>query len=135
MSKNKKTPNAEQLRSALMQALKVMMSLNDEDMENQVAIDSDSMHFHDGSQAPIAWNDVQAILYWNEYSKGNEGALLPVPDTASEGYNQHHHTSEFDGGLIPGVLGVHDHRDNQNGGLAFACFHPATSLPQAAWER
>lgn len=27
----------------------------------------------------------------------------------------------------------HDHRDNENGGFAFACFHPGTALPQQPW--
>ena len=28
---------------------------------------------------------------------------------------------------------LHDHRDNFNGGFAFAVFHPGTSLPQMPW--
>lgn len=27
----------------------------------------------------------------------------------------------------------HDHRDNFNGGFAFACYHPGTGLPQQPW--
>jgi hypothetical protein len=28
---------------------------------------------------------------------------------------------------------IHDHRDNFNGGLAFAIFHPETALPKMPW--
>jgi hypothetical protein len=28
---------------------------------------------------------------------------------------------------------IHDHRDNYNGGFAFAVFHPGTALPQQPW--
>jgi hypothetical protein len=28
---------------------------------------------------------------------------------------------------------VHDHRDNFNGGLAFACNHPGIELPMQPW--
>jgi hypothetical protein len=31
------------------------------------------------------------------------------------------------------ILPPHDHRDNYNGGFAFACWHPGTSLPQQPW--
>lgn len=30
-------------------------------------------------------------------------------------------------------LPLHDHRDNTNGGFAFAVYHPGTSLPQKPW--
>lgn len=30
-------------------------------------------------------------------------------------------------------LTPHDHRDNNNGGFAFATFHPGTSIPQMPW--
>ncbi len=30
-------------------------------------------------------------------------------------------------------LPIHDHRDNFNGGFAFSCYHPGTSLPQSPW--
>ena len=36
--------------------------------------------------------------------------------------------SAHQGGLPP-----HDHRDNFNGGFAFAVYHPGTSLPQMPW--
>jgi hypothetical protein len=91
-------------------------------------IPTSQLHFHDGAQAPIAWNDVQAAQYRQRYL----GQDVPVPLTAAEGYNQHGHTSQYDGGFIPG-MGPHDHRDNFNGGLAFACYHPGTALPQMPW--
>jgi hypothetical protein len=31
-------------------------------------------------------------------------------------------------------LPIHDHRDNFNGGLAFATYHPGTALPQMPWS-
>jgi hypothetical protein len=31
-------------------------------------------------------------------------------------------------------LRPHDHRDNFNGGFAFACYHPGTGLPQQPWR-
>lgn len=31
-------------------------------------------------------------------------------------------------------LPIHDHRDNCNGGFAFAVYHPGTSLPQQPWH-
>lgn len=30
-------------------------------------------------------------------------------------------------------LPIHDHRDNFNGGFAFATYHPGTALPQQPW--
>lgn len=35
----------------------------------------------------------------------------------------------------PTVVPPHDHRDNnpRNGGFAFSCYHPGTSLPQMEW--
>ena len=114
-----------------------------EQLTNQATGTSDDMdvymstylvHHHDGSMGQIVWNDVQAIMAKNKYIRAGRVSLLPVPETATEGYNQHHHTSEFDGGIIPGIMGVHDHRDNVHGGFAFAVFHPATSVPLAVWE-
>lgn len=119
-----------QRASKLMQAIKVVRGLSDSDLEVLIAIASHN-HFHDGIQSPIAWNDVQAINYYNEFA--NSDLKLTVPTTVTEGYNQHHHTSEYDGGYLPG-LGVHDHRDNAHGGFAFAVFHPATAVPQLPWE-
>lgn len=37
-------------------------------------------------------------------------------------------------GLPPdNFVPIHDHRDNFNGGFAFAVYHPGTSLPQQKW--
>lgn len=102
--------------------------------DEEVYISSVLVHHHDGSMGQLVWNNVQAIINKNKYLRSGRGVLLTVPDVATEGYNQHHHTSEFDGGIIPGIMGVHDHRDNAHGGFAFACFHPATSVPHAVWE-
>jgi hypothetical protein len=38
--------------------------------------------------------------------------------------------------IIPQISGVvpnHDHRDNFNGGYAFAVYHPGTGLAQQPW--
>jgi hypothetical protein len=118
---------AKQLASGLLRAIVDAHGLSDAEKE-QKRFHGAKIHFHDDSQYPIAWNDIQAILSWNEAM----GDQLPVPMVASEGYNQHGHTSPYDGGWIPG-MGPHDHRDNFNGGFAFACFHPGTSLPQQPW--
>jgi hypothetical protein len=32
------------------------------------------------------------------------------------------------------ILPPHDHRDNFNGGFAFAVFHPGTQVPQQPWS-
>lgn len=87
-----------------------------------------ALHFHDAAQSPIAWNDVQAAAYRRQYL----GMDLPIPISATEGYNQHGHTSQYDGGYIPG-MGPHDHRDNFNGGFAFAVYHPGSATPQMPW--
>jgi hypothetical protein len=40
----------------------------------------------------------------------------------------------FQPGTHPdGPIPPHDHRDNYNGGFAFAVYHPGTSLPQMPW--
>jgi hypothetical protein len=124
----------EQLASALVKAIVALHNLSNDEIDTLMTHEESAIHFHDGSQSPIAWNDVQAIKFFNDYILKGNGPLLEVPEVATEGYNQHHHTSEFDGGVIPGLQGVHDHRDNDHGGFAFAVFHPATDVPQAAWE-
>lgn len=119
-----------QLSSRLMKAIQAMRQLSDDDLSMLLAVASWN-HFHDGMQSPIAWNDVQAINYYNEFSA--DITNLVVPDAPTEGYNKHYHTSEYDGGYLPG-LGVHDHRDNNHGGFCYAVFHPATAVPQLPWE-
>ncbi|WP_432799926.1 hypothetical protein [Poriferisphaera sp. WC338] len=118
---------AKQQRSALMQAVLKSKGV-DLDLDTVEMINQLLLHFHDDSTAPIAWNDVQAIQTYNETHNAN----LTVPLIATEGYNHHGHTSQFDGGYIPG-MGPHDHRDNFNGGYAFAVYHPGASLPQQPW--
>jgi hypothetical protein len=119
--------NDQQRNSALMQARFLAAGIDD-DQQRQWMIHNVLLHFHDASHGEIAWNDAQAIRMWNAAT----GDDLPVPMTASEGYNQHGHTGPYDGGWIPG-RGIHDHRDNFNGGLSFAVFHPGTGLPQQPW--
>lgn len=118
---------ANQLASSLMVTLQQHRGATAQQMA-EIRFDLAKVHFHDGSQTPIAWNNVQAIQGFNAVT----GEGLPVPAVATEGYNQHYHTSQFDGGLIPGT-GLHDHRDNFNSGFAFAIYHPGTSLPQMPW--
>lgn len=119
---------ASQLASGLIQAIVSAHGLS-QTQTNQLRHDRSVTHFHDASTNGIAWNDVMAILMYNEAT----GENIPVPLVASEGYNQHGHTSPFDGGWIPG-MGIHDHRDPVTGcGFAFAVFHPGTGLPQQPW--
>jgi hypothetical protein len=120
--------NAKQQASALFIAYAVAHGINLTDRANS-RYEKSMVHFHDGSMTEIAWNDVEAIQMFNELTGDN----IPVPFTASEGYNQHGHTGAYDGGFIPG-MGPHDHRDNFNGGFAFACYHPGTSIPQQPWS-
>ncbi len=121
--------------SANISKLRRMLSgyMDDEALES-IGVFLSTMHSHDGGQMPIAWNDVQASIYENKYIRYDQAPLLPIPATATEGYNQHHHTSDFDGGVLPGVMGVHDHRNNLSGGFCFSVFHPGTALPQMTWE-
>ena len=99
-----------------------------DDQRPDQTIPVSQLHFHDDEQSPIAWNDVQAVQYRNRYLRMG----MDVPNVATEGYNQHGHTSDMDGGYIPG-MNIHDHRDNFNGGYAFAVFHPGTALNQMPW--
>lgn len=117
------TPQA--LASAVMQAVFAAEEVPAEDQSRQ-HIHALLLHFHDGAQAPIAFNDVQAIIYRNAYLD----AEMTVPLTATEGYHQHGHTGPFDAGWLPGRAN-HDHRDNANGGFCFAVYHSGTDLPQA----
>ena len=109
-----------------MQAIFAARGVTDSQRQERL-IDIAQLHMHDASQGEIVWNDVQAIQRHNEMFADD----LPVPLTASEGYNQHGHSSPYDGGFIG--LHVHNHVDNFSGGLAFACYHPGTTLPQQPW--
>lgn len=113
-----------QAASGLMKAAFLALEFTGDDKLRET-IPYSFLHFHDDSGAPIAWNDVQAIMFFNQVYNAD----LQVPLTATEGYNQHGHSSQYDGGWVPG-RGIHDHRDNANGGFAFAVYHPGTSLPQ-----
>ena len=124
----------EQLSSKLIEALSERRDESLDTLRDKLSINTDTLQQHDKSHIPIAWNDVQAIRNFNKYILRNTGALLKVPETATEGYNQHYHTSEFDGGVLPGAKGIHNHLDNVNGGFAFAVFHPGTEVPIAKWE-
>jgi len=35
---------------------------------------------------------------------------------------------------VQGRLPIHDHRDNAHGGMAFACYHPGTAIPQQPYS-
>jgi hypothetical protein len=119
---------AKQLASGLMRAIVTANGLT-KDQRDLFRQSEANIHFHDGSQNEIAWNDVQAIIMHNEMTSED----LPIPFVASEGYNNHGHSSEYDGGWIPG-MGIHDHRDAvTGGGFAFAVYHPGTGLPQQPW--
>ncbi len=107
-------------------------------------------HWHTPSSGgEICWNNQQWATRMNaiikEYNKtideklrllGGEQDHIPyisVPPHPTRAYNVHHHTSEFDGGLIFGA-GLHDHRSLAEGGFAYAVYHPGTSLPSKAYE-
>ena len=118
---------AKQLASGLVRTMADAYGASRTDLQRW-RIPQSALHFHDNSTSQIAFNDVQAVMLHNEAM----GTTLPVPLMPTEGYNTHGHTSQFDGGWIPGA-GPHDHRDNFNGGFAFAIFHPGTRLPQQPW--
>lgn len=120
------------LASKMFAVMKSSYGWNDVKIKEDVNISPDVFHFHGGASSPIAWNDVQEINYYNQYCGGLK--KLNVPSFPSQGYNQHSHTSEYDGGVLPGITGNHSHASNRSGGLAFACFYPATGLPLSEWE-
>jgi len=126
--------HADFLSSAVDKAQRDVGGVSDTEASEVVYMLSSLVHHHDGSMGQIVWNDVQAIMAKNRYLRKGRGGLLPVPASATEGYNKHRHTSEFDGGVIPGAVGIHNHSDNNNSGFAFAVLHPSTSLPHAVWE-
>lgn len=121
--------NARQIASGLVRAICLAQNVSQEE-RRAFRISPDKIHFHDSSTTEIVWNDVQAILAYNEHT----GENVPVPFMATEGYGKHYHTSDLDGGYIPGA-GPHDHRDNFNGGFAFAIYHPGTGIPQQPWAQ
>jgi len=130
MNSNIVQHTARQLSSALIRQIALAYGDTRDDMERYQGNLASMMHFHDTSGTEIAWNDVQVISMYNAVM----GENLPVPMMATEGYNRHYHTSEFDGGLVVG-LGPHDHRsgDPGYGGFAFSIWHPGCALPQQPW--
>lgn len=109
-----------------------------------------SIHFHThNTGGEIAWNNLQITNFINSIIRNLNRAVpeelkdsdpnkshipyLAVPATPTVGFNIHHHTNEFDGGAIFG-MGLHDHRDNANGGFAYATYHPGTNLPKLSYE-
>lgn len=110
-----------------------------------------AFHFHTPrTGGEIIWNNIQLIAAINSHVDQLNKAVNPqikhstdgqrhvpyikVPANPTIGFNQHHHTSEYDGGFIFGG-NLHDHRDNANGGFAYAVYHPGTQLPKLAYEK
>lgn len=92
------------------------------------------LHGH-GPGNPIVWNNVQEAKVYNAQISALKKTAQD-PDNLfykvtyaypTVGYNQHHHTSEFDGGLVYGA-GLHAHSGPSDAGFAFAVYHPGTSL-------
>lgn len=111
--------NPTQLASYLMQTLIMAYDYTDGDIDN-ITVPLAFLHWHDDASMPIAWNNVQSIIYYNRTT----GANLDVPLTATEGYSEHGHVSKYDGGYIPG-RNIAD--------LHFSVFHPGSSLPQVVY--
>jgi len=120
---------AKQLASSLLQQI-AMASQHSSATMQRWRMDISKAHFHDDSSSQIAYNDVQAIELFNAIT----GEAIPIPDMATQFYNAHYHSSNYDGGFLSGGgAGIHDHRDVLNGGFAFAVYHPGTALPQQPW--
>lgn len=111
---------------------------------------SSQEHWHSPSTGgELVWNNQQWAIRMNalikEYNKTISDTLvdvdsekdhipyIAVPAAPTRGYNIHHHSSQFDGGLIFGA-GMHDHRSNAHGGFAYAVYAAATSVPVKAYE-
>lgn len=121
-------------------------------MDHRFEYASVNEHWHSPtSGGELVWNNVQWVNRINaiirEINKtiderffgvfnGDKDHIpyLEVPINPTHGYNEHHHTSFADGGLIFGG-GLHDHRSTANGGFAYAVYHPGTSLPSMAYEK
>jgi hypothetical protein len=123
--------------SVIIQAIMKLSGMTTDDAKARLAVELSSTHFHEGKTSPeIPWNDVQAIRSYNYHAKHDQPPLLQVPLYASQGFNKHYHSSDFDGGMIPGVNGIHNHLDNlHGGGFAYAVFYPSSGAPMAAWEK
>lgn len=109
------------------------------------------MHFHTPrTGGELIWNNIQLISVLNSHIATLNKAVPPqikyetdtinhipyvtTPANPTIGFNTHHHTSEFDGGTVFGA-GLHDHRDNANGGFSYCVYHPGTGLPKLAYEK
>ena len=57
----------EQLSSSLLLAILAGQGIEEKDAGGLFECDMAAIHFHDGSQSPIAWNDIQAIKYFNQF--------------------------------------------------------------------
>ena len=120
------------LASSIFSAIKESIGVDDNYFEVKGFYDTLLFHYHGGTSPEIAWNDVQAIESINKFA--GRSTKLAVPSFPSEAYNKHGHTSEYDGGVLAGITGNHNHRDNRNGGFCFAVFAPATGVAQTDWE-
>lgn len=121
------------LASSVMMRIKDAYGYTDQEFYDKYSISRSTFHYHGGASPSIAWNDVQEIQSFNKYTE--HAVKIKVPDYPTEGYNQHSHTSEFDGGAIAGLIGVHTHKSSKqaDGGLCFAVFHPSTQFV-VEWE-
>jgi hypothetical protein len=120
---------AEALATNIAQLIRSVNGDDDETAAQHYHMLLSMMHQHDGRQPSIAWNDVQAVVGYNKMTRGSK---IEVPATATEGYNLHHHTSDYDGGAIAGVRGQHCHTRPEEGGFAFATWAP-TGPRQKPW--
>lgn len=92
------------------------------------------LHGH-GPGNPIVWNNIQLAKIENaQIDALKQTSITPnnlfykvTRAYPTVGYNQHHHTSEYDGGAVYGA-GMHAHSGPSDMGYAFAVYHPGTSL-------
>lgn len=74
---------------------------------------------------------------WAREANGNRGIpLYSVVRVEFIGYDAEGLPSflfNYGDARLEQSLRPHDHRDNYNGGYAFAVFHPGTGLPQQPW--
>jgi len=120
------------LKSSPFAMIKKTYGWSDEQLNSDSSYPNSLFHFHGGTSPGISWNDVQEIMLINKYA--GLPIKIDVPLRPTEGYNQHGHTSEFDGGSLPGITGNHDHRNSMNGGFSYSVMYPSTGVPQADWE-
>jgi hypothetical protein len=122
------------LSSPLSVAIRAADDISDAYARDNVSMSLTLMHFHGGDSPEIAFNDVEAIQLSNTFTR--EGRIpLKVPAYPTAAYNVHHHTSEYDGGVVS-TGGAHSHIDNKSGGFCFSIFAPSVGggVPMADWE-